>query len=64
MAEIVNLRRAKKAKLRAAKEEDAVANRARFGTPKALRDLTKERSEKSARDLDAGKLEPGKNPRN
>ncbi len=58
MAEIVNLRRAKKAKLRAAKVDAAEANRARFGTPKAIRGLTKARSEKSARDLAGAKLDP------
>jgi hypothetical protein len=63
MAEIVNLKRAKKAKARAAKEDEAAANRVRFGTPKQLRELTKARSEKAARDLDAGRLEDDGTPR-
>lgn len=63
MAELVNLKRAKKAKARAAKADNAAANRVQFGTPKHLRALTKARSEKSAHDLEAGKLDPGKSPR-
>jgi hypothetical protein len=63
MAEMVNLRRAKKAKARAAAEDAAGVNRARYGTPKPLRKLTKARSEKAARDLEAGRLEPGKEPK-
>ncbi|MCM0022082.1 MAG: DUF4169 family protein, partial [Tagaea sp.] len=38
MGEIVNLRRARKDKARAAKDADAAANRAKFGTPKTERD--------------------------
>ena len=41
MAEIVNFKRAKKAKTRAAAEEKAATNRAQFGTPKKVRDLAK-----------------------
>jgi hypothetical protein len=37
MAEIVNLRRARKAKARDKAEEEAATNRAKFGTPKAVR---------------------------
>jgi hypothetical protein len=60
MAEIVNLKRARKAKARAAKEAEAEAARAKFGTPKALRSLNKARSEKERRDLEARRLTPGK----
>ena len=35
MSEIVNLRRARKAKVRTAAAEQAAENRARFGAPKA-----------------------------
>ena len=56
VTEIVNLRRARKAKQRVKKEEQADANRALHGTPKAERDLTKARSEKLSRNLDAAKL--------
>ena len=60
MGDLVNLRRAKKAKARVAAENAAAANRAVFGTPKPARDLTKARSEKAKRDLEGGRLEPGK----
>ncbi len=60
MGDLVNLRRARKAKARAAAENAASASRAVFGTPKAARDLTKARSEKAKRDLEGGRLEPDK----
>jgi hypothetical protein len=55
MAEIVNLRRARKAKDKAEKAKAADANRVTHGTPKNLRDLAKARAEKAARDLDGHK---------
>jgi hypothetical protein len=55
MADIVNLRRARKAKARATKEKEAADNRVSFGTPKALKDLNAARREKAARDVDAHK---------
>ena len=55
MVEIVNLRRARKAKARSEKEKTAEANRIVHGTPKNLRDLAKARNDKAARDLDANK---------
>ena len=61
MADIVNLRRARKAKARAEKDKEAESSRALHGTPKHLREITKLRSEKAARDLDAGRLERGEN---
>lgn len=57
MAEIVNLRRARKAKTRADKDRTAEANRAKFGTAKSERDLAKARVERTARDLDTKKLD-------
>jgi hypothetical protein len=60
MAEIVNLKRVKKAKARAEKSAQAEANRARHGTPKAVRDLAKAREEKAAREIDAHKLDKDK----
>ena len=57
MAEIVNLRRVRKAKARIAKETEAEANRAKYGTAKAVRDLTKARAVKTAHDLSARKLD-------
>lgn len=57
MSEIVNLRRARKAKAKAEKGKAAEANRAKHGTPKALRDLEEARKDKAARDVDAHRLE-------
>jgi Domain of unknown function (DUF4169) len=57
MAEIVNLKRAKKAKARAAAEEKAAGNRTTFGTPKKLRDLAKARREKDTGKVDAHKID-------
>ncbi len=58
MSGIVNLRRARKAKERAEKEQKAAANRAHFGVSKKLRSLTKARSEKDASELQSKKLDP------
>jgi Domain of unknown function (DUF4169) len=60
MAEIVNLRRARKAKARNGKAREAEANRAKHGTPKPARDLAEARAEKEAHDLDAQKLDEEK----
>ena len=60
MAEIVNLRRARKAKARAGKEREAEANRAKHGIAKPVRELVKAREEKAAHDLDAQKLDRDK----
>jgi hypothetical protein len=55
MAEILNLKHAKKLRERAAKEKQAEANRAKFGTAKPERELAKARQEKERRDLDGRK---------
>jgi hypothetical protein len=55
MAEIINLRRARKAKDRAEKAKAADANRVSHGTSKAVRDLAKARADKDARDLEGHK---------
>jgi hypothetical protein len=60
MAEIVNLRRAKKQKARAAKEREAAANRMRFGTPKSEQKVTLARSEKERATLESKKLDSDK----
>jgi hypothetical protein len=60
MAEIVNLRRARKAKGRAEKNRAADANRAKFGTAKSERNLAKARAEKAARDTDSHRLDDEK----
>ena len=57
MADIVNLRRARKAKARAGAAKDADENRIRHGSGKAASKLEKVRSEKNARDVDAQKLD-------
>ena len=57
MAEIINLKRARKAKARAAAEEKAAGNRTTFGTPKKLRDLAKQRREKEAHKVDVHRLD-------
>jgi hypothetical protein len=57
MTEIVNLRRARKAKLRAGKDEAAAASRAAHGTPKALRKLEAARKEQAAARLCGHELE-------
>lgn len=60
MSEILNLRRARKARKRAAKEHEADANRARFGTPRLERSITKARSKKDIERLEGKKLDPDK----
>ena len=57
MAEIVNLRRARKAKGKAQKEKTAEANRVLHGTPKALRNLEKARKDKVDQGLSGHRLE-------
>ncbi|HYM19322.1 MAG TPA: DUF4169 family protein [Micropepsaceae bacterium] len=60
MGEIVNLRRARKARERKTKEADAAANRLKSGTPKALHGLEEARSKKQERDLEAQRLDDPK----
>jgi hypothetical protein len=60
MAEIINLRRTKKQKARAAKEREAEVNRVRFGTPKSQEKVNSARSDKGRSDLDGKKLAPDK----
>ena len=55
MAEIVNLRQAKKQAARKAARNAADANAAKFGRTKAERQLTEARENKAVRDLDAHK---------
>ena len=52
MAEIINLRQARKAKARTVKEADAAANRAKFGRTKAEKD-----AEAAQTALDVAKLD-------
>ena len=57
MGEIVNLKRHRKRKDRAAKEEIAAENRVQFGRTKAERDAAAADAERRARMLDGAKLE-------
>jgi len=57
MVEIVNLRRARKAKAKAEKEKTADANRLLHGTPKALRNLAQARKDRSDQLLTDHKIE-------
>ncbi|MGI6245146.1 MAG: DUF4169 family protein [Pseudochelatococcus sp.] len=56
MAEIVNLRRARKARARSEKEAQAAENRLRFGATKAERTASAAAREKDERHLDAHRL--------
>jgi Domain of unknown function (DUF4169) len=57
MAEIVNLRRARKAKARDEKSREAEANRVKHGIAKPVRELAKARVEKQVRDAEAHRLD-------
>jgi hypothetical protein len=57
MAEIVNLKRAKKAKARADAEKTADANRAKHGTPKQLRKIAATESGRAIKALESHRLE-------
>jgi Domain of unknown function (DUF4169) len=57
MAELINLRRARRAKERAEKEKTAQANRVQHGTPKHLRKLTQAQKDKAEQRLSGHRLE-------
>ena len=57
MVEIINLRRARKAKGRAEKARAADANRVKHGVAKPVRDLAQARAEKDKRAADAHRLD-------
>ncbi|WP_435259646.1 DUF4169 family protein [Thioclava sp. FR2] len=57
MAEIINLRTAKKQAARAAARKTGDANAAKFGRTKAERSLSEARAEKAERDLEAHRRE-------
>jgi hypothetical protein len=59
-ADIVNLRRARKAKARSEREKTAADNRVAFGLSKAERRLTKAEREREQRAIDAHRREPDK----
>ena len=57
MAEIINLRLARKQKARAEAEKAAEQNRISFGRSKAERSLTEAERDKAARHIDGHRLE-------
>ena len=57
MAEIVNLRRARKIRARADKQTAASQNRIRFGRTRAEKDAARAESERAGRSLDQLKRE-------
>ena len=57
MAEIVNLRQARKQKARAGKQREAAQNRAAFGRGKAEKLQEKSEAERARKTLDGHKLE-------
>jgi hypothetical protein len=56
MAELINLRRARKAKTRVEKDRAAEANRIKHGTAKSERDLATARADKDRHATDQHKL--------
>lgn len=58
MAEIVNLRLARKRRTRAEEESRAAENRARFGQSKGERSLQQAHADKERRDHDGRRLGP------
>lgn len=56
MAEVINLRIARKSKLRFDKETIAAQNRAKFGQPKAAKSLEAAQAKLDSRHLDGHKL--------
>ena len=58
MAQIINLRMARKAKARAQSQQDAAANRAKFGATKAERQARAAEQARLTRTVDNAKLEP------
>lgn len=57
MSNVINLNRARKAKTRDNKRQQADENAVKFGRTKAQKDLEKKRADKSVRDLDGHKSE-------
>ena len=62
MAEIINLRQARKQKARAEAEKTAAQNRISFGRTKAERKLTEAERDKAARHIDGHKLQRDDKP--
>ncbi|MXQ10127.1 DUF4169 family protein [Microvirga makkahensis] len=62
MAEIINLRQARKQKARAEKEARAEQNRVTFGRTKAEKSLTRAERELAQRRIDSHKRDADENP--
>ena len=62
MAEIINLRLARKARARREAEQAAAANRARHGETRAAKDSRRLDAEREARKLDGTRREAGDAP--
>jgi hypothetical protein len=60
VAEIINLRRARKARTRAEKDKTAKASRAAHGIAKSAKKLAKVRIEKAGQRLSEHRLDPDK----
>ena len=60
MAEIVNLRRARKDKAKRDRETEADANRRRFGRTLAQKEADRDATERATRLIDGKRLEPEK----
>ena len=60
MADIVNLKRARKDRARREHEREAAANRQRFGRTKAQKTADQDATARSRRSLDDKRLLPGK----
>jgi hypothetical protein len=60
MADVTNLRRARKDKARREHEREAEANRLRFGRTKAQKSADRDTATRSRRSLDAKRLSPDK----
>jgi regulator of protease activity HflC (stomatin/prohibitin superfamily) len=58
MADIVNLRRARKDRARREREAEADANRRRFGRTRAEKETDKKTAERAVRTLEGKRLEP------
>lgn len=62
MSEIINLKRAKKRRERAAKEAEAAVNREKHGQKKEVRDAEEAREDLRNRLLDANKMDEPDEP--
>ncbi len=62
MGEVVNLREARKRRKRAEKDQAAAENRAKFGRTKGQKQKDAADAEKSVRDLEGHRRDPGDAP--